>query len=82
MVFSGALRGAGDTRFMMLAIALVSPFCLVLPVYIGIAYLHISIFGAWLFVLLFVTTLFTLSAWRYRHGAWKKMLVIEEKPGN
>jgi hypothetical protein len=30
-------------------------------------------------VLLFVTTLFALSAWRYRHGAWKKMLVIEEK---
>jgi multidrug resistance protein, MATE family len=82
MVFSGALRGAGDTRFMMLAIALVSPFCLVLPVYIGIAYLQISIFGAWLFVLLFVTTLFALSAWRYRHGAWKKMLVIEEKAGD
>lgn len=81
MVFSGALRGAGDTRFMMLAIGLVSPFCLVLPVFIGIEYLEMSVVGAWLFVLLFVTTLFALSAWRFRHGAWKKMLVIEEKTG-
>lgn len=81
MVFSGALRGAGDTRFMMLAIGLVSPFCLVLPVFIGIEYLEMSVVGAWLFVLLFVTTLFALSAWRFHHGAWKKMLVIEEKTG-
>lgn len=80
MVFSGALRGAGDTRFMMLAIAVVSPFCLVLPVYIGVEYLHISVGTAWLWVLCFVTTLFVLSALRFRRGAWKKMLVIEDEP--
>jgi len=79
MVLSGALRGAGDTRFMMLAIAVVSPLCLVLPVYLGIEYLQMSVVGAWLFVLFFVTTLFALSGLRYRSGAWKKMLVIEEK---
>ncbi len=78
MVFSGALRGAGDTRFMMLAIGMVSPFCLVLPVYIGIEFFQISITTAWLWVLLFITVLFLLSALRYRHGIWKKMLVIEE----
>ena len=78
MVFSGALRGAGDTRFMMLAIALVSPTCLVLPVYIGIEYLQIGVTTAWLWVLCFVTVLFLLSAWRFRRGAWKKMLVIED----
>jgi len=78
MVFSGALRGAGDTRFMMLAIAAVSPFCLVLPVYIGIEYLEIGVGTAWLWVLFFVTVLFTLSFLRFQHGAWKKMLVIED----
>jgi MATE family multidrug resistance protein len=80
MVFSGALRGAGDTRFMMLAIAVVSPFCLVLPVYIGVEYLRISVGHAWLWVLCFVTTLFVLSALRFHRGLWKKMLVIEEGP--
>lgn len=79
MVFSGALRGAGDTRFMMLAIGIVSPFCLILPVYIGIEFFQISITTAWLWVLLFITVLFLLSALRYRHGIWKKMLVIEEE---
>ncbi len=82
MVYSGALRGAGDTRFMMLAIALVSPFCLVLPVYFGIERFHLSVQGAWLFVLLFVFTLFALSLLRFRSGAWKKMLVIEEDRGD
>ncbi len=80
MVFSGALRGAGDTRFMMLAIGFVSPICLILPVYIGIEYFQIAVATAWLWVLLFVTVLFLLSALRYRRGSWKKMLVIEDEP--
>jgi multidrug resistance protein, MATE family len=63
---------------MMLAIAVVSPFCLVLPVYIGIEYLEIGVGTAWLWVLFFVTVLFTLSFLRFQHGAWKKMLVIED----
>jgi MATE family multidrug resistance protein len=79
MVFSGALRGAGDTRFMMLAIGMVSPFCLVLPVYIGIEFFRITVTTAWLWVLVFISVLFLLSALRYRRGIWKKMLVIEEE---
>ena len=80
MVISGALRGAGDTRYMMLAITITSPICLVLPVYIGIEYFQISIGTAWLFILFFITVLFLLSALRYRRGSWKKMLVIEDEP--
>jgi MATE family multidrug resistance protein len=79
MIFSGALRGAGDTRFMMLAIGLVSPFCLVLPVYFGIEYFKITIASAWLWVLFFIFVLFFISALRYRQGIWKKMLVIEDE---
>lgn len=78
MVFSGALRGAGDTRFMMLAVALASPLCLVLPVYLGVQYLGITVTTAWLWVLFFVTVLFCLAAWRFRQGAWQRMLVIED----
>lgn len=78
MVFSGALRGAGDTKFMMLAIGIASPLCLVLPVYIGIEYFQISITTAWLWVLVFITVLFLLALLRYKQGLWKKMLVIEE----
>jgi Na+-driven multidrug efflux pump len=65
---------------MMLAIGIVSPFCLVLPVYIGIEYFQIAIATAWLWVLVFISVLFLLSALRYRRGIWKKMLVIEDEP--
>jgi hypothetical protein len=50
----------------------------VLPVYIGIEYLEIGVSTAWLWVLCFVTVLFALSFFRFHHGAWKKMLVIED----
>ena len=78
MIFSGALRGAGDTRFMMIAIGIASPLFMVLPVYLGIEYFEISIAGAWSWVLIFITSLFVISGLRYRSGVWKKMLVIEE----
>lgn len=79
MVFSGALRGAGDTRFMMLATGVVAPLCLVLPVYLGIKYFQMGVVAAWIWVLVFITVLFLLATWRYLRGFWKDMLVIEDK---
>lgn len=78
MMYTGALRGAGDTRFMMIAATVAAPVCLVLPVYIGIEYFAISVSGAWLWILFFIGTLNLVSWIRYRQGKWKKMLVIEE----
>lgn len=77
MTFSGALKGAGDTRFLMASVGVSSLFFLVLPVYFGITRYSMSIFGAWLCVLLFIGILFVLAAGRYRVGKWQKMLVIE-----
>ena len=78
MVFSGALKGAGDTRFLMLSVGIASLACLILPVSIGIIFFQMGVRAAWLCVLLFVFVLFLLSAGRYRQGSWQKMLVIEE----
>ena len=77
MIFSGALKGAGDTRFLMLSVGVSSFTFLVLPVYFGITRFHMGINGAWLCVLLFVGILFVLSAGRYRTGKWQRRLVIE-----
>jgi len=79
MVFSGALRGAGDTRFMMAAIALVSTCCFVLPVYIGVQFFEMGVFAAWLWVVVFIVLLFIISGLRFKYGLWKKMLVIENE---
>jgi len=78
MLLSGALRGAGDTRFITVAIAIAGPFTLILPVYLGVTYFNITIVTAWFCVLIFITTLFFISWLRYRAGFWKKMLVIED----
>ena len=77
MVFSGALRGAGDTHFMMFSIGFASLACLIIPVYIGVIYFHMPVITAWLWILFFIFSLFSISATRYWWGAWKKMLVIE-----
>jgi len=79
MIFSGALKGAGDTRFLMISVGVSSFFFLILPVYCGITRFNMGIIGAWLCVLLFVGILFALSAVRYRAGKWQKMLVIERE---
>lgn len=79
MVFSGALKGAGDTRFLMIAVGICSPLVFLLPVYFGIVHWHISVTSAWLWVLIYVIALFLLSAWRYRLGKWQNMLVIEQE---
>lgn len=77
MVFSGVLKGAGDTRFIMWCIGLASFFCMIAPVYFGITYLSFTIGQAWYCVLVFIGTLFLIAAVRYRKGKWQRMLVIE-----
>lgn len=79
MIFVGALRGAGDTRFIMWAIGTASLVVMVLPVYIGITYFQMGIYYAWICTTLFITALFTISSLRYRQGKWEKMLVVEKE---
>ncbi len=81
MVFSGVLKGAGDTRFIMVCVGFASVFCLIVPVSLGILVFGMGVIGAWLWVLVFVFVLFLLSAGRYRRGLWQRMLVIEESAG-
>ncbi len=78
MVFSGALKGAGDTRFLMMSVGISSMLFLVFPVYFGITLFSMNITEAWTCVLLFIVVLFILSAGRYKVGKWQTMLVIEK----
>jgi MATE family multidrug resistance protein len=79
MTFSGALKGAGDTKFIMCSIGLVSLFVMILPIYIGLKFFQLGIFYAWICVLLFIASLFMVSSVRYGQGKWQKMLVVEEE---
>ncbi|SPD74946.1 conserved membrane hypothetical protein [uncultured Desulfobacterium sp.] len=77
LIFSGAIKGAGDTRFIMWTIALLSFGVMIVPVYIAIELLHAGIYTAWTIVTLYVCSLGFAFMLRYRKGKWKKMRLIE-----
>lgn len=78
LIFSGAIKGAGDTRFIMWTIAVISFCVMVVPVYIAIEFFHIGIYTAWILLTLYICTLGIAFMMRYLTGKWKKMRVIEE----
>ena len=78
MIFAAVLKGAGDTRFLLLAIFWASLFCMIIPLYTGINYLGMGIYTAWACIVGFIATLCLLISKRYRMGRWEKMLVIEK----
>jgi MATE family multidrug resistance protein len=80
LIFSGAIKGAGDTRFIMWAIAALSIGVMIAPVYIAIELLGAGLYTAWTIVTLYVCALGIAFMLRYRHGKWKKMRVIEAQP--
>ncbi len=77
VVYAFALRGAGDTSFIMKNFAVLTPLCLILPVWLGIQFLGMGIYWAWGFAALFVCVLGVSFSIRFRGGKWKQMRVIE-----
>ncbi|GBC60271.1 MATE family efflux transporter [Desulfonema ishimotonii] len=77
--YVGALKGAGDTRFIMWSIGILSLAVMVLPICVGIEYFGCELYYAWSCCTLFVFSLFAVSLWRYLRGEWKTMRVIEQK---
>ncbi len=77
-VLSGsALKGAGDTGYVMRVLAFSSVVVLVIPVYVVSEILDLPVYYAWgtfTVNLLFVSTVFLL---RFRSGHWKAIEVIE-----
>ena len=78
MVCIGVLKGAGDTRFIMWSIGILSLLVMILPVYIGVQIFGAGLFYAWSCATGFVFSLFVASYWRYRQGRWKHVRVIEQ----
>lgn len=77
MVFSSALRGAGDTRFVMLATLGLAVSVMLIPTFVGIVIVQCGILSAWWFITGYVTSLGTVFFARFRAGVWRTMRVIE-----
>jgi len=77
IIFSSAIKGAGDTRFVMWMILCMSVGMLVLPSFVAITWLSAGIYVCWTIASLYVIALGVAFLLRYRGGKWEGMRVIE-----
>jgi len=77
IVFSAAVKGAGDTRFVMWTSFGLSWGLMVLPSYIGSRSGSVSLYWMWAFATLYISALGLAFTARFLRGGWKRMRVIE-----
>jgi MATE family multidrug resistance protein len=77
IVFAAALKGAGDTRFVMYMIAALSTGLLTVPTYVAIEVLGAGVLTAWAIGTTYVSVLGLSFYLRFRNGAWKSIRVID-----
>jgi len=77
MVYIGLLKGAGDTRFIMYSVGIVSLLFMVIPLYFAVHYFEAGLNVCWWILTIYVISLFSVAYFRYRQGHWKSIRVIE-----
>lgn len=80
MVFTSALKGAGDTRYIMWLSVALAWALMVLPSWIGLTWFGVGLFGLWGFICAYVIVMGLVFFLRFRTGRWKTMRVIEDQP--
>ena len=80
LVFSFALRGAGDTLFVTLASMVVAWSVMVIPTWVAWRY-QWGLNWAWTFATSYVIVLSHTVVLRFVHGKWRSMRVIETPVG-
>jgi MATE family multidrug resistance protein len=80
LIFSGAIKGAGDTRFIMWTIAALSLGVMIGPVYLAVEVFDAGLYTVWVLATFYVCALGIAFMLRYLQGKWKKMRVIEAHP--
>jgi len=80
LIFSGAIKGAGDTRFIMWTIAALSLGVMIVPIYLAVEVIGAGIYTAWTLATVYISVLGLAFMLRYRQGKWKGMRVIETQP--
>ena len=76
LVFSGALKGAGDTRFPMWTSVVLSWTIFVPPVYLMVEVYGASVHWAWFWAILYISLLGMVYFWRFRRGKWRSIDMV------
>ncbi len=80
LIFSAALKGAGDTLFMMVASSTLGVGLMVVPTWYICRDGHGSVWAAWAFLTAFIVILAFVFLWRFLQGRWRTMRVTEFVP--
>ena len=79
IVFASAIKGAGDTFFVMVLQVTLAVVVMIVPSYAAIEYFSMGLYGAWIFATVYIILLGVAFFIRFRKGAWKSMRIIEER---
>ncbi|MBW2038069.1 MAG: MATE family efflux transporter [Deltaproteobacteria bacterium] len=82
IIFASAIKGAGDTRFVMVMMLFIPVFALVIPAYVTIVLLGYGLMVAWVIASIYAIILGFAFYFRFRGGKWKTMRVIEQPRGD
>jgi MATE family multidrug resistance protein len=80
MIFVGALKGAGDTRF-LLVVSLFLASLLAVFSYLSVQVWQLSVYGCWTLVVLWCLIAAVVYVLRFWQGKWRRMRVIETGGG-
>ncbi|WP_290923991.1 MATE family efflux transporter [Halodesulfovibrio sp.] len=81
LIFFGSLKGAGDTMYVMWAIAICATLCLGVPVFIGRFVFDAGLHVLWGMLIVYVCTLAIAAFSRFRGGKWMSIQMIEKEHG-
>ena len=76
VVFTGTLKGAGDTRFIMIVSLLLTPMP-VAAAWAGIHFFHFGLIWCWTVITLWICVSGVIYLLRFLQGRWRHMRVIE-----
>ncbi len=79
MVFVSAIKGAGDTLF-VLAVSGVMSVLLAFSSWLAVTVFDLNIYGCWAIISTWIGTMGLVFMLRFLGGAWRKMRVIEPVP--
>lgn len=77
IIFISALKGAGDTLFVMVIAGVMSIFGLIIPSYLVMVKYQLGIYPGWAVCTAYISILGIAFFLRYLTGKWKHMRVIE-----
>ena len=78
IVFTSALKGAGDTRYVMLGSIGLSWLVMLIPAVVGVALFDVGVWTLWTLMCAYIVAAGIVFYLRFRSGAWKSMRVIED----